>query len=252
MIKIFAKREEVIRRAAARALADEFYKDGNATGNESRFHGIESFMGIGDQTGDLTSIIANTHDDTYAGLSTAVAGLDATYDRVWTPTIINTNHTPSGGQQLWADFADQYIREAIFRTKHGNGPNDKLDLCMLNRDAYVDLLNILDDKERIPVNRGSGLALTQLGFGDHVEVDGCAVMWDEAVPTTDSDSATVRGYGFTIGQMELKVMEKQLFTSRVTFNDSYRADNIFLHLLGNLKFNPRHFAKLADISAVSS
>lgn len=259
MINVFDSRESLMREAAIKGLAAEFFVDGNATAQVAReaFHGIESFMGIGAQTG--SSIIASTHDDSYAGLSTAVSalGTDTESQRVWTPTIINTNHTPTGGQQLWADYADQYLREINLRMTFGQGSGDKPDICMLTRDDYKSLLNLLDDKERITVARGSSMDLVKLGFGDHVEIDGLPVTWDVAVPSTDSDSVTVRGYVLTTDRMELKVLgpasQKQLFKSRVTFNDSYQADHIFLYLLGNLKFeSPKFFGKLADISGVSS
>lgn len=263
MIKIFASREELMRRGAIRRLGAELFKDGNLAANvtANTFHGIESFMGIGAQTN--TAAIASVHNDSYAGLSTAVGTVDSEFTRVWTPTIINTGKVVSGSTQSWADFADEYIRLGLLKTTHGSAPEDRPDLCLLTQDAYNDLLNLLDDKERITVDRGSGLALTQLGFGNHVELDGCAVMWDAAVPSTDASpylgggtTSTVNGYMFTTGRMELKVLgkpgSKSLFESKVTFNDTYRADNIFMHLLGNLKFeSPRHFGKFANVSAVA-
>ena len=261
MVKVFASREETIRRGITRGLAGELFKDGNLAANvaDETFHGIESFMGIGAQTdANAAAYRATTHDDSYANLPTAIAGLDSTQTRVWTPTIMSTNHNDGTGQRLWKDFADEYIRTALLRATFGTGEEDRPDLVLLTQDDYEKLLNLLDDKERIHVARGSSLGLTQLGFGNHVELDGCAVMWDASVPATDAeDAVTVRGYGFTTSRMQLKVLgpsgQKSLFTSKVTFNDTYRADNIFMHLLGNLKFeSPRHFIKFADISGVAS
>lgn len=264
MIKIFANREETIRRGITRGLASEFFKDGNLAANVAAetFHGIESMMSIGAQTD--ADVVATTHNDTYANLSTAVGGLDATQDRCWTPVIINTDRTPTGGsQQTWANYADEYIRAGRLRATYGSGPDDSPDVCLLNRDAFEALLNLLDDKERISIARGSNSELVSLGFRNHVELDGLPIMWGAEVPANDASpylgggtTSTVRGYLFTTGRMELKVLgkpgDKSLFTSKVTFNDTYRADNIFLSLLGNLKFDsPRHFGKLADISAVA-
>lgn len=255
MIKVFANREEVMRDGAMRGLADQMYIDGTLAANSNKFHGIESFMGIGAQTS--SDIIATTHNSTYANLSTAVGTVSSTNTRLWTPTIINTDHDPGSGTQSWANYADEYIRTAILRTTYGNDPRNRPDLIILTRAAYEDYLNLIDDKERIPVKKGSSSLLVKLGFGNHVEQDGVPIMWEEAVPATDADSATTNGYMFTTGRMELKVLgskgSKSLFTPKVTFNDSYRADNIFMHLLGNLKFeSPRHFGKFGDISAVAS
>ena len=262
MIKIFADREELMRRGAIRRLASEFFKDGNLAVNVSAeaFHGIESFLGIAAQTN--TDALQTTSNDTYGGLSTAVSGISSYSPRAWTPTIVNTGKVVSAVTQSWADYADEYIRKGLLQTTYGTGPDDRPDLILLNRDGYEALLNLMDDKERIPVSRGSSLALTQLGFGNHVELDGCAVMWDAAVPDTDAspygeDSVDVEGYMFTTGRMKLKVLgnpgSKNLFTSKVTFNDSYRADNIFMHLLGNLVFeSPRHFGAFKNIASVAS
>lgn len=264
MIKIFADREAVIRRGITRGLASEFFKDGNLAVNSAAetFHGIESMMSIGTQVD--ADVVASVNNDTYAGLSTAVAGLDATNDRVWTPVVVNCDRTPSGGsQQTWANFADEYIRTGLLRATYGDGPDDRPDLVLLTRTAYEELLNLMDDKERIPVVRGASEDLVSLGFKNHIELDGCPITWGAEVPATDASpylgggtTSTVNGYFFTTGRMELKVLGpasgKSLFTSKVTFNDSYRADNIFMHLLGNLKFeSPRHFGKLANISAVA-
>ena len=260
MIKIFQSREEVMRRGAIRGLAAEMFVDGNAAAQVAReaFHGLESFMGIGAQT--ASSIIASTHDDTYAGLSTAVAGISASpNDRIWTPTIINTNHNPGGGTRTFENYGDEYIREAILRMTFGSAEEDRPDLGLLTRDSFKLLLNLMDDKERIVVTRGTGETLVSLGFKNTVEIDGVAFTWDTSVPTTDADTASystvVRGYLFTMARLKMKLLgaEKQIFKSKVTFNDTYQADNIFLWTLGNLVAeSPRYFGKLVDCSSVAA
>lgn len=260
MIKIFADREELMRRGAIRRLASEIFKDGNLPVNANAFHGFESFCGIAAQTN--TDALATTHNDTYAGLSTAVGTVDTEFTRVWTPVIVNTGKVVSGSTQAWADFGDQYLRYGKIKATHGSSPDDAPDFGLLTQDAYNDLLNLVDDKERIPVDRGAGLALTQLGFGPMLNIDGMTVTWGAEVPATDAspygeDGVTIHGYLFNTSQMKLKVLgspgSKNLFTAKVDFNTSYRADEIFMHLLGNLQFNsPRHFAKLANIASVAS
>jgi hypothetical protein len=250
MIKVFANREEVMRRAGIRSLADKFYLDGNTPANvaNEEFHGIESFMGIGTQV--ASDLVASVHDDTYGGLSTAVAGLDPVNTRAFTPVIINTAHTPVAGLRTWAATADQYLRAAILRSTYGAGPGDRVGLFTLTQAAFEDLLNLLDDKERIMVMRGDSTKLVSMGFSA-VEVDGVPVIWDAAVPVTDSDATVVSGYGWTIDQMELRLMNSgNLFSSKVTYNSTFCTDDILLYIVGNLKFNPRHFVKLASITGV--
>ena len=249
MIKVFSNREEVMRRAAVRGLAGKFYQDGNLAANVAaeEFHGIESFMGIGAQV--ATDALASVHNDTYAGLSTAVGTLDATNTKAWTPVIVNTNKTGT----TWATFADEHIRKALLNSQFGSGPGDKVDLITLTQSGYESYLNLMDDKERVMVSRGKGQGLTALGFSA-MNHDGVDVIWDAAVPSTDAeDAVTVYGYGWTISQMELRLLNGgNLFAGKTTYNDSFATDNIFLYIVGNLKFNPRHFAKFADIAAVAS
>lgn len=250
IIKIFSGREEVMRRAGVRGLADKFYLDGNLAANAANeeFHGIESFMGISTQTD--SDELATTHDDTYGGLSTAVGGLDSVNTRAWTPVIVNTDRDPGSGVLSWENYADEYMRLGLLKATYGSGPQDMVDLVCLTQDSYRDFLNLMDQKERLNVDRGQGQGLAALGFKS-ISFDGVDVIWDAAVPSTDDDGATVHGYGWTISQMELRLLnDGKLFTGEITKNDSYRTDNIFLYIVGNLKFNPRHFVKFADIRTV--
>lgn len=254
MIKVFSNREELMREGAIRSLAAKFFVDGNATGNEDDFHGLESFMSTGAQT--ATDVLATTHNDTYGGLSTAVSGITADFPRLWTPNVINTGYTPASGQRTFENYGDEYIRKAVLKGTYGQGKANKLDVFMLTQDDYESLLNLLDDKERVMIERGAGLELTKFGFENHVEIDGVGVTWDDSVPSSDDAGNTVRGYGFNFDKMEVKLLggakKGQLFQSKVTFNDSYRADNIFMWILGNICCSsPRHFAKLADLTPVS-
>jgi hypothetical protein len=255
MIKIFASREELMRRGAINRLAGEMFKDGELAANvaQNTSHGIESFMGIGTQVN--TAALASVHNDTYGGLSTAVGTVDSEFTRLWTPTIVNTGKVV-GTTQAWADFADEYIRYGLDKTTHGSAPEDRPDIGMLTLDAFIDLKNLLASKERIVVNRGASAELVSLGFTNHVEIDGVPMTWGAEVPATDAeDAVTVSGYLFNTSQMKLKVLGggKSLFTAKVDFNTSYRADVIFMHLLGNLQFeSPRHFGKLANIASVGS
>jgi len=258
MIKIFEGRSELMRRGAIRQLAPEFFVDGNsaaAVANNS-FHGIESMMGIAAQTS--SDHLATTHDDSYAGQSTAVNALGTgESSNVWTPVIVNTDYDPGDGTRSWANYADEHVRFGLIESTYSPSKEDNTDLILLTKSAYNDYLNILDDKERLNIKRGESIATAKMGFDKFVEQDGCVIGWDLAVPTTDSDSMTVRGYGFNTDRMKLKVLgpkkSKNLFDSRVTFNDDYQADRVVLRLLGNLCFeSPRHFTKFADISSVAS
>lgn len=251
MIEVFNNREKTMRRSAMRRMAAKLYADGNsATGIANNdMHGIESFMGVGAQVD--ADVDASVHADTYANLSTLEGAVSTEFTRVWTPNIISTNRNPGAGNQDWEDHADEYIRELNIRGQFGQGTDEQLDLCTLNRDAYRDLLNIMDGKEQIQVIRGQSEGMVGIGF-KAVEVDGLPVTWDSAVPTTDGAGAVVRGYGWTTEQMELMLLgpDKQLFKGDVTFSSTYQGDEIFLWTLGNFRFeSPKYFGKLVDLAA---
>ena len=254
-IKVFSNREEVMREGVVRGLAEKFYIDGNsaaAIDNED-IHGIESFMSIDRtaQVGNADEKFAVTHNDNYAGLSTARGALFGPVNDQWTPVVVATDRDPGGGAQLWSGFADQYHRAGLLKATYGPSEMQKPTITVLNRESYEEFLNLLDDKETLFVNRGTGQALASMGFSS-IEHDGCAVIWDEACPTQESDGGSdyrVHGYSWALDCVELRLLNGgNLFDSNVTFNDTYQADHIFLYMVGNLKFkSPRRFVKYVDI-----
>lgn len=254
MIKIFNNREKLIREAAQRRLAYEIYKDGESAAGiaAERIHGIETlFSTIGAQT--ASDVLATLPQGSYAGLSMVPSSVSADTDmtRIWTPNGVSTNRNPGSGAMSWEANADEFIRAGLIRTTYGQGAGDRPDLITLTQEAFEQLCNILDGKERLVVNRGEKEGLVSMGFSNVIEVDGCPVMWDLACPTTDANNDTVQGYGWTTDRVEFHLLgnEKQVFKAEVTFNDSYRADNIFVYMLGNLKFeSPRYFMKFAAIA----
>lgn len=250
MIRVFANREQVMREGALRGLADKVFSDSLADSDD--FDGLETlFSGIGAQT--ATDKLATSVTGTYAGLSKVENAVGTSAQpKLWTPVIVNTNRTVSAATQAWSAYGDSYLRTARLEADYGN-MGGQVDLFLLNQDSFKELLDLLDDKERIPVSRGSATKLVQLGFENNVMLDGVPVTWDASVPTTDSNSDTVRGYGLTTDRMFFDVLgpanSKNLFRSKVTFNSSYQGDEIILKLYGNFCFmSPRHFVKLADIS----
>jgi len=258
MIKIFGAREKMMREGLMRQLGKEWYVDGNAAGNAERFHGVESMMSSGVQT--AADDLATLPNDTYAGVSTAygslksnaVKGVDEEYG-VWSPVIVNTNVNPGGGNRAWADFADEFMRLGIIEASYGTTSTDNIDLILLTKTAYRQFLNIADDKERINIMRGADVELVSLGFKNFVNFDGVQVGWDFGISATDPAANVVHGYGFNCDKLYLKVLggkdRKTLWGSKLTWNDDYASDRIYLHLLGNLCFeSPRHFVAFKDLN----
>ena len=257
-------------------LAKEVWIDGNAAGNELRFHGIESMMAIDGTVNISTGAKRGTGSspggsstpdpfgfpaDVYAGVNTglgAVAGsqiegtwpngsADPEYD-FYSPVVVNYTSSYFKGKDsagansfTWADQCVQATREGIIQAKRNDTKESQIDMVIMDRKMYIDYLNKLDSKERAIVSRTNGLK--SYGFSDVFEQDGVEISTEYAVP------AGV-GYGLSIGNMELRCMEGSLMTSEGPFyNEDLASYRYVVSVLANLKFrSPRNFFKLQAIA----
>jgi hypothetical protein len=253
IIALFAEKLEQLKEDASDQLGVEFYRDGNATGNEKRFHGIESFMQLSGVSSDASQF-ATTISDSYAGLTTTegtyggTSSADREYD-FWTPIVVNSKYNA----ETWATAAVKQLRRAIDKTKRGVGRESQLDLFLTSRSDFGLLKDQLDDKQR-QVIPSTGLA--KFGFPDMISVDGVEVTFDPDMPTTatngDATTHTVNAYGFNTSKMKLKLLGKKKMlwnASGDTFREENMTKRFWAGLWGNLEFKgPRHFAKIAAIS----
>jgi hypothetical protein len=242
-------------------LAREWVKDGYMSGNELRFHGIESFMGTNGTVNinDGTQRSANAADpfcypsDSYAGLSTVLGAYGgAQKSGVWpngeadpefdffSPVIVNYTSSYFGAT-TWKDNCSKAIREALHQTRRNDTKEDQVDMVLLDRRLFIDMLNTLDAKERVIVSRTNGLR--SYGFTDVFEFDGCEHSAENSIPANT-------GYGLAIGNMELLCMENQLMVSEGPFYDEITQQYRYVvSTLGNLKFkSPRNFFKLTTLA----
>jgi len=241
-------------------LSQEVYIDGNAAGNELRYHGLESFFGVNGtlNVADGTQRTANAADpfgypsDTYAGLNTGLgyyggsqlegvwpAGkADSEFD-FYSPLVVNFTSSYFGNT-TWAANCVKALREGLHFAKRNDTKEDAIDLVVMDRKLYIDFLNAQDSKERITVSGESGLKA--FGFNT-VQLDGVELGTEYAVPANTA-------YGLAIGNIELLNMEGQMFNSEGPFYDettqSYR---YCVSTLGNMKFkSPRSFIKWAALA----
>lgn len=251
VVEIFKSMAPDIRRGLMRQLGLRWHKDGDSTAGtaENRFHGIESFGSSTTQT--ASDVFATTLNDTYAGKSTsytafksgAVKGTDEEYG-VWSPVIVNCALNPGSGIRTWASYADEYLRRGILEAGRDSTEEEQLDLILLNKDAYYDLLNLADDKERLVFDRGDPLGLVSMGFRQFLNLDGCMIGWDFGVPTTNDASETVYGYGYNLDHVELNMLNnKSMWELITTWNNRQAADEMYFYSFGNLKFtSPKYHA----------
>jgi hypothetical protein len=279
LVDVASKMAERLKESLEQHLSYQPYVDGNASGRDNDFHGMESFLGYagtvdesdsGVATADTTSAggfiggIADRFafpDDTYAGLSTrlgyygggrinATTGtwpsvpVDPEFD-YYSPVIINYNAnsfaSPSGDRN-WRKNCVFAMREGIHQCKRNDTKEAQIDLVVLDRKLYTQFLNSYKDQERIVVSKESGLKA--LGFTDTVTLDGVEITSEYACPAG-------KGYGMSIGNMELRCLENQLMVAEGPFfSEETQAYRYACSTLGNFRFrSPRNFFALAPVTA---
>lgn len=275
LVDVAGKMAERLQESLEQHLSYQPYRDGNAAGAENDFHGLESFLGydgtvseaIGagafdKRTSGNTADRYGYPDDNYAGLSTRLGfyggGRIGSGTGVWpnvpvdpevdyySPLVINTNATSFNNESTpkgnWKLNCVQAIREGIHGTKRNDTKEAQIDLVVLDRQMYIQFLNTYNDKERIAISKESGLKA--MGFTDVTTMDGIEVCSEYAVPPG-------RGYGLSIGNMELRCLENQLMVAEGPFfSEETQSYRYACSTLGNFKFkSPRSFFTLAPVTA---
>lgn len=272
LVDVASKMAERLQESLEQHLSYQPYRDGNASGHENDFHGMESFLGYNGTVDESAAGVADPDagggaadrfgypDDNYAGLSTQLGyyggGRIGATSGVWpdvpvdpeldfySPLIINYNansfHGASGGT-TWKDNCVFAVREGIHGCKRNDTKEAQIDMVVLDRGLYVTLLNTYKDQERIVVERENGLRA--LGFSDVVSLDGVELTSEYAVPNG-------AGYGISIGNMELRCLENQLMVAEGPFfSEETQSYRYACSTLGNFRFkSPRNFFKLAAVT----
>jgi hypothetical protein len=255
-------------------LATEFYVDGNATGNEQGWHGIESMMATNGTVTitDGTQRSANAADtvgypnDTYATLSTVLGNYggedgesiwplgiaDSEYD-FWSPLIVNTNSTNAAAfpasTDTWAGQGNEVMRYGIIHSQRNASQDGQMTNIFLNRGGYHAMLNLLDGTEQINVT--SENELRALGFKNTFVFDGVTVSWETGIPNTCPHAAVAMyGYGFNWNNIELRSMEETLFRSEgLEYDIDTQSHKAAVSTLSNLRFSsPRNFVKFVALA----
>lgn len=264
VVKVFENFVDRLETSITQVLGTEYYIDGSASGNEQSWHGLESMFAVngtvnistGAQRAATAADKVGYASDTYGGLSTALGNAggenesgaiwpdgiaDSEYD-YWTPLIVNYTSTAfSGASPTFALQGDEAMRYAIINAQRNTSKNGQITNIFLARDLYTDLLNLIDDKERIQIS--SEHSLRALGFKNVLNFDGVEVSWESGVPTGV-------GYGINYDNMELKSMDDSLLRSEGPDYDIHsQSFNAVVSTLSNLKFSsPRNFFKLAALA----
>lgn len=249
-------------------MGDEFYIDGNATGNGKRIHGIESFLGAGSASTYQPIALPN---DSYAGLNTNLGsyggswtdgagtgttstdsaskwptGTGNTEFDFFSPLLVDyTSSQWAATTKTWPNTCLEAMRFGIIKSMKNKSVRGRLDAISLNDELYRQFVENLSTKERITIVQGGnqkGNTLTGLGFSDVVNFEGCEVTFEYGMPV-------LTGYGWNIDQMEFRSMQDRLFVSEGPFeNEVDKTVRFSIDFFGNLVFRPRYFAKFKNYS----
>jgi hypothetical protein len=249
-------------------LAREWVVDGNATNNEERWHGIESFFGVtgtvgitdGDQNSSADAAdLAGWPDDSYAAYNTDLGEYggeqrsgdywpegtaDAEFDW-WSPLIVNYTSTSFNGTNAnWFDQGEEAMRYGMIHSGRNDGEYESTTQIFLDRSLYFQFKQKqASTKERINVDGSASTGLRSLGFGNVTMLDGVEVTFDNAVP------ANV-GYGMNPMNCKLCNMFASLLeTEGPEWDIDDGAFKALVKNRSNLRFkSPRNFFKLANLA----
>lgn len=255
LIKIYSEIASILMKSAEDAISTELYIDGNAAGNEKKIHGIESFMA---NSGVIANGYVANPSDTYAGLSTALAGVSGTWDTsggtttwpigtgttdydFWSPLLVDYTDTAwDASTKTWPNTCVEALRFGILYSEQRMSSREKLDVILLDTKLYYQFLNKQETKEQLNVRRGDGDSeLYRLGFRDMVNFDGVDVTKEYGVPVNV-------GYGWCMDNCELRSMQDTLFKpDGPIYSEETKTDRFGLDFFGNMTFNPRYFMKFA-------
>jgi hypothetical protein len=248
-------------------LSFQPYVDGDDPANSNSFHGLQSFTGYtetldssGTELAEGRNALNNADkyffpSDTYAGISTELGYYgggrkDSSTDQwptapcdpeldFYSPVLVNYSCGDFGGT-TWADNCVAATREGIHQCRRNDSKDAAIDMVVMDRSMYIDYLNKLDSKERAIITREN--SLRSYGFSDVFEQDGVEITSEYACPTG-------KAFGLSIGNMELRCLENQLFVAEGPyFSEETQAYRYSCSTLGNMRFRtPRNFFMLDKV-----
>lgn len=260
LIKYISELVESMTMDMTQRYGPQLYQDGNAPQNAKTLMGLDTFMGsASQQAGNYVALPSNT----YGGLSCALGNYggnwtgawpvgtgDVEYD-FWSPLIVDYTNTAWGyTPDTWVNTCHDALRFGILHSKRNDSQKGLIDIVMLDRELFRQWEKILDTKERVYVQipgdaLGARPTLRNLGFGDVQAFEGAEITWEFGVPVDASNNP--QGYGLNIDEMTLACLDDRIFKPGGPFYDeASMADRYTLRQFGNMKANPRYFAKWAQ------
>jgi len=267
IIKLFDTRSKRLLEDAEDQLSEQFYVDGTVSANTKFFHGLESFLGYGNQqvgAGALAptavyagiSCVLGNYGGAWAGQTWPNGRGDASYD-FWSPLIVDCGDTKFGTTVTWggsSGVAVENVSYAIIKSKKSPSKKGMLDVFFLNDEAYRQYISLLRSSQRIVVS-GQISELIGLGFDDVVQQDGGKdVTWEYGLPNSSvtNNGFGVIGYGLNLDQIELRSMQTEVWVPEgPSFDDATKTWRWSIDCFGNLVCNPKYQVKLFNLTTTT-
>lgn len=260
IVSLMSGKAELLAKEMKQQFGSQFYVDGNASGNENKLQGLESFGSI---SGAATNGYVGVNNDTYAGLSTALGALGGSwttsggsttwprgsgttdYD-YWTSPVVLYDNTSFGAGAAWSNDSEEVLSFAIVHSHRNGGRQGMLDAFFLDRELYRQFMAYQRSRQRYEVSRGAsttgqagvlmdtaGGTLTSMGFP--------GVLYHDGVEVTQEFDVTVnRGYGLNFDEMQMLCNADMIFkTEGPVWQTQFQAYLFFCGYYGQMRFNPR-------------
>ena len=262
LINLFQTKSNRLMKSIKDNFAGELYKDGDSTGRENCVHGLETFLTA--TTPAATDILA-TPNDTYGldSLSTVLG----TYGGSWSnnlttfpnatlatdwpdgqgsseydfnaPKLVNWSSSAWGtGATSWEANCWRAISQLITWLTTTGGEDGMPDVCVLAPNLFTGYKNHEEAIRRISVpHKGAN----DLGFGNVLNQDGCAIV-------SDFDCPANTGYMLNTSHVTISSLMPDLFWMEGPDKDPRTLWSWLwgVGFFGNAQYKPKHVGKLKN------
>ncbi len=260
-VQIYNRYDQIangLRESMTDTFGSEVFIDGNASGNEARMHGIDSFTGyntclVTDKVAEPNDTYAtrntNLQDEGGSWSSNLATPPNATIATDWpsgsgtsdydffSPKLVNVHHDWGSGTPGWKGNGEYIIRRTVAWLRMTGGQTGRPDLALLNQDWLAEYKDDMSAKQRIVVPHKRA---EDLGFEDSVKQEGIVLYDDFEVPADE-------GFVLNIDKIIMASLGSTLFFSD---GPNWRQDDLSWRWVcgyfGNMKFQPKYHAKLKD------
>ena len=260
LINLFQTKSNRLQKSITNTFAAELYRDGEAAGRESAIHGLDTFTGSGTTTAaDRIALPSDTYGLTALSTQPGAAGGswssnlstkpnaalatdwpdgqgDSEYDYL-SPKLVNWSSSGWGtSSTAWEDNAWRVVSQTITWLTTTGGEDGMPQYFGLASNLFQGYKNAQETKTRIMVPHKEA---SDLGFGQTLNQDGCAIY-------SDFDCPVNTGYAMNLAYVTICSLCPQLLWMEGPDKDPRSLWSYLwgVGFYGNVKYEPKHIAKI--------